>query len=122
VKTDIPSAAPPPPAASSVAALGPVSILSGVAGRSVEQLQVDLARVLRAAQPNRQLVERAEDGSPKIPSLIAVFLLSQVGAAVGRPKLVNLSRVRREDMRSIGGVARLVHRILHPVPAGPLAS
>jgi hypothetical protein len=122
VKTDIPSAAPPPPAASSVAALGPVSILSGVAGRSVEQLQVDLARVLRAAQPNRQLVERAEDGSPKIPSLIAVFLLSQVGAAVGRPKLVNLSRVRREDMRSIGGVARLVHRTLHPVPAGPLAS
>lgn len=122
VKTDIPSAAPPPPAASSLVALVPVAILSGVAGRSVEQLQGDLARVLQAAQPNRQLVERADDGSPKVPSLIAVFLLSQVGAAVGRPKLVNLSRVRREDMRSIGGVARLVHRTLHPVPAGPLAS
>lgn len=88
----------------------------------MEQLQDDLARVLRAAQPNRQLAERADDGSPKIPSLIAVFLLSQVAAAVGRPKLVNLSRVRREDMRSLGGVARLVHRTLHPVPAGPLAS
>lgn len=122
MKTDIPSAAPPPPAASSLVALVPVAILSGVAGRSVEQLQGDLARVLQAAQPNRQLVERADDGSPKVPSLIAVFLLSQVGAAVGRPKLVNLSRVRREDMRSIGGVARLVHRTLHPVPAGPLAS
>jgi hypothetical protein len=51
-----------------------------------------------------------------------VFLLSQVGVVVGRPKLVNLAHVQREDMRSLGGVARLVHRTLHPVPAGPLAS
>lgn len=123
VKTDIPSVAPPPPPASSrVLTLGSAAILAGVSGRTVDQLQGDLTRVLRSAQPNRQLVDLADDGSPKIPSLVAVFLLSQVGAAVGRPRLVNLSRVRREDMRSLGGVARLVHRTLHPVPAGPLAS
>jgi len=97
-------------------------ILKEAAAKTVEQLQEDLTRVLRAAQPNRQLSELAADGSPKIPSLVAVFLLSQVGKAVGRPRLVNLSQVRREDMRSLGGVARLVHRTLHPVPAGSLAS
>jgi len=123
VKTDIPSVAPPPPPASSpVVTLGSAAILAGVTGRSVDQLQGDLSRVLRAAQPNRHLADLADDGSPKIPSLVAVFLLSQVGVAVGRPKLVNLAHVQREDMRSLGGVARLVHRTLHSVPAGPLAS
>jgi hypothetical protein len=124
VKTDISSTAPPPPPAVPPAAVvtGAAVILQGAAARTVDQLEEDLARVLRAAQPNRQLSELADDGSPKIPSLIAVFLLSQVGAALGRPRLVNLSRVRREDMRSIGGVARLVHRTLHPVQAGFLAS
>ncbi len=123
VKTDIPSVAPPPPAnLRSTAVPSAALILREVAGRTVRQLQDDLTRVLRAAQPSRQLSELADDGSPKIPSLVAVFLLSQVGAAVGRPRLVNLSRVRREDMRSLGGVARLVHRTLQPVPAGPLAS
>lgn len=124
VKTDAPSAAPPPP---SVAVPPPASpsaatILSEAATSTVEQLQSDLTRLLRAAQPNRQLTEMADDGSAKIPSLVAVFLINQVGASVGRPKLVVLSQVRREDLRSLGGVARLVHRTLHPVPAGPLAS
>lgn len=88
----------------------------------VDQIEADLTRLLRAAQPNRQLAEMADDGSPKIPSLVAVFLINQVGVSVGRPKLVNLSRVNKVDLRSMGGVARLVHRTLHPVPAGPLAS
>jgi len=97
-------------------------ILGQAAARTVEQLQEDLTRVLGAAQPKRLLSELAADGSPKIPSLVAVFLLSQVAKAVGRPKLVDLSRVRREDMRSMGGVARLVYRTMHPVSAGSLAS
>jgi hypothetical protein len=45
-----------------------------------------------------------------------------VGNAVGRPKLVNLSKVRREELRSLAGVARLVHRSLHPVPSESKAS
>ena len=124
VKTDITSVAPPPPplAVTPTAVPTTATILSAVATRTVDQLQSDLRGVLRAAQPNRRLQEMADDGSAKIPSLVAVFLISQVGASVGRPRLVDLSRVRREDLRSLGGVARLLHRTLHPVPAGPLAS
>lgn len=96
--------------------------MTAVATRTVDQLEADLTRLLRAAQPNRQLSELADDGTPKIPSLVAVFLINQVGAAVGRRKLVDLSRVQRADLRSMRGVARLVHRTLHPVTAGPLAS
>jgi hypothetical protein len=123
VKTDITSVAPPPPP---VVTPTPVpttaTILAAVTTRTVDELQSDLTRLLLAAQPNRQLTEMADDGSAKIPSLLAVFLINQVGASVGRPKLVDLSQARREDLRSLGGVARLVHRKLHPVPAGPLAS
>lgn len=122
VKTDITSVAPPPPVAAPPAAPANAAILASVTTRTVDQLQSDLTRLLGAAQPNRQLTDVADDGSPKIPSLVAVFLVNQVGASVFRPKLVDLSRVRREDLRSLGGVARLVHRTLHPVPAGPLAS
>ena len=120
MKTDIPSVAPPPPVPG-VAPSG-VTVLPAVTTRTVDQLEVDLTRLLRAAQPNRQLTEMADDGSPKIPSLVAVFLINRVGASVGRPKLVDLSKVNKVDLRSMGGVARLVHRTLHPVPAGPLAS
>jgi len=123
VKTDTISAAPPPPNPVAAGLVRSTALILGQASaRTVEQLQEDLTRVLRAAQPKRQLSELAADGSPKIPSLVAVFLLSQVGKAVSRPKLVDLSRVRREDMRSMGGVARLVYRTLHPVSAGSLAS
>lgn len=123
VKTDIASVAPPPPvAAPPTAAPANAAILASVTTRTVDQLQSDLTRLLRAAQPNRQLADMADDGSAKIPSLVAVFLINQVGASVSRPKLVDLSRVRREDLRSLAGVACLVHRTLHPVPAGPLAS
>jgi hypothetical protein len=123
VKTDIPSPAPPPPPSPAFAAVpSAAGILRGVAARTVDQVQGDLTRVLQAAQPNRQLSELADDGSPKIPSVLAVFLLGQVGAAVGRPKLVDLSKVQREDLRSLGGVARLVHRALHPATAARLAS
>jgi hypothetical protein len=123
VKTDITSVAPPPPPAAPLPAVQThAAILASVTTRTVDQLQSDLTGLLRAAQPNRQLADVADDGSPKIPSLVAVFLINQVGGSVSRPKLVDLSRVRREDLRSLGGVARLVHRTLHPVPAGPLAS
>jgi hypothetical protein len=123
VKTDIASVAPPPPPAAPPAAVPTnAAILASVTTRTVDQLQSDLTRLLRSVQPNRQLTDMADDGSPKIPSLVAVFLLNQVGASVSRPRLVDLSRVRREDLRSLGGVTRLVHRTLHPVAAGPLAS
>ena len=96
--------------------------LTAVATRSVAELEQDLTGVLRRSQPTRGLSELAADGSPRVPSLVSVWLISQVGNAVGRPKLINLSKVRREELRSIGGVARLVHRTLHPVPSEAKAS
>lgn len=100
----------------------PAAPLAAVRTRSVAELEQDLTDLLRAAQPTRTLSELAVDGSPCVPSLVSVWLISQVGNAVGRPKLVNLSKVRREELRSIGGVARLVHRTLHPVPSEEVAS
>jgi hypothetical protein len=125
MKTDVPSLAPPPPPPPS-AKTGTVAggALAVVALRSVSELERDLTQVLQAARLNRALSERASDGTAKIPSLVAVYLLNQVAVALGRPKLVSLSKlkVRREELRSIGGVARLVHRTLHPAPAETVAS
>src|SRR3954447_24901536 len=105
-----------PPKRNSLPATRPATPLAEVRTRSAVELERDLTDLLRKARPACVLNEVAGDGSPKVASLVSVWLLSQVGNAVGRPKLVNLSKVRREDLRSIGGVARLVHRTLHPVP------
>ena len=119
VKNDIPAKGAIAPPKRRVASVAP---LAAVATRSVAELEQDLTGVLRLAQPTRGLSELAADGSPRVPSLVSVWLISQVGNAVGRPKLINLSKVRREELRSIGGVARLVHRTLHPVPSEVKAS
>src|SRR4051812_26568571 len=100
----------------------PAAPLAAVRSRSVAELEQDLTDLLSGAQPTRTLSELAADGSPRVPSLVSMWLISQVGNAVGRPKLVNLSKVRREELRSIGGVARLVYRILHSVPSEVKAS
>lgn len=118
VKSDIPAkGAIAPPKRKGPASSGPATPLAQVRTRSAVELERDLTDLLRRARPTCVMTEVAADGSPKVASLVSVWLLSQVGNAVGRPKLVNLSKVRREELRSIGGVARLVHRTLHPVPA-----
>jgi hypothetical protein len=83
---------------------------------SVAELETDITALLLSSQPASLSSEIASDGTPRVASLVAVWLISQAGAAVGRPKLVNLRAVRREELRSLGGVARLLHRTLHPVP------
>jgi len=70
----------------------------------------------------RRLVDLAGDGSPKIPSLVAVWLISQVAAAVGIPKLVDIGKVRRESLRSLAGVAQLLHAAMHPADGQAKAS
>jgi hypothetical protein len=115
MKTDIPSMAPPPPAIQESVVSRSGSILESAGTKTINQLQIDLVQVLQIAQPIFQLTDMADDDTPKIPSLVAVFLISQIGVSVGRPKLVNLSHVRPEDLRSVGGIARLVHSTLHPV-------
>lgn len=121
VKSDIAAKgaiAPPKGRRTSMAAVP----LAAVQIRSVDELVQDLTALLREAQPTRTLNDIAADGSPRVPSLASVWLISQVGNAVGRPKLINLARVGREELRSIGGVARLLHRTLHPVPSEVKAS
>lgn len=106
----------PPRRITTPAASGTGGGLPDVRSRSVAELEHDIAGLL-ANRPGCALSEIADDGSPRVASLVSVWILSQVGKAVGKPKFVNLSNVRREELRSIGGVARLVHRTLHPVPA-----
>lgn len=122
VKSDIAARgaiAPPRPAGPSAPAADP---LAAVGSHSVAELEADLGSLLRSARPTCPLEEKAPDGSPRVPSLVSVWLISQVGRAVGRPKLVNLSKVRRDDLRSLAGVARVVHRALHPVSSEAKAS
>lgn len=122
VKSDIATRgaiAPPKPAGPPAPAAG---LLAAVRSRSVSELEADLGSLLRSAQPTCPLEEKAPDGSPRVASLVSVWLISQAGKAVGRPKLVNLSKVRRDDLRSLAGVARIVHRALHPAVSEAKAS
>lgn len=117
VKSDIPATgAIAPPKRKASRSDSPATPLADVLTRSAAELERDLTELLREARPTCMTTEVAADGSPKVASLVSVWLLSQVGKAVGRPKLLNLSKVGREELRSIGGVARLAHRTLHPLP------
>jgi len=81
------------------------------------ELQDHLESLLRVDAPNCSLDEPAGDGSPRIPSLVSVWLISQVGRIVGTPRLVKLSAVRSEDLRSLAGVARVTRGALDSLTA-----
>lgn len=51
------------------------------------------------------------DGTPEIDSMTAVWVVSTVGKAFDQP-LVRLSSVRRESLRSVGGVAALIRQAI----------
>lgn len=55
------------------------------------------------------------DGTRAIKSLIGVWLISQAGAVVGRPRLVNLARSDKSLLKSVGGVAKLVRVALNAI-------
>ena len=86
-----------------------------------DRLEVHLQTLVHQGMPSRQLKERAEDGSPRVPSLVSVWLIGQVGHAIGQPKLVKLSSVKdKKDLGSLAGVARLMKAALdelHPAQA-----
>lgn len=118
MKSDVPSLAPPPPGRiPPPTPLPGAHPLSDAGSRSVAELAVDLEDTLRRGKGSLPL-SPAGDGTPAVPSLIAVWLLSEVGKALGVKRPVNLSKVTdRDDLRSVGGVARLLHGVLHPAPA-----
>ena len=80
---------------------------------SESQIQDYLERMLgEVGAPGGGLQEVAGDGSPSISSMVAVWLLSQVGGTVGKPRLVNLASTRGADLRSLAGVARVLRGAL----------
>ena len=76
-------------------------------------LESHLQDLLHRVKPGLQPEEPGEDGSPPVASLVAVYLISQIGHTVGERKLINLSKVKNnEDLRSLKGVTRLVGEAL----------
>jgi len=71
-----------------------------------------LARLKNRTPEELLAAGAAPDGSVAIKSLIAVCLIGTVGKAFGRPRLVNLAQVPRDDLRSVRGVARLIRATL----------
>jgi hypothetical protein len=86
-----------------------------------EALAREFARIMATAQ-GRRIDEAigdpvAEDGTPILDSMTAVFLVAIIGKAVGRQPLINLGRVDRDALRSAGGLARLLHSAIRVLPA-----
>ena len=78
-----------------------------------DALEGHLQQLLRRGRPGQQFAEPAEDGSPRLPSLVSVWLISKVGHAVGRQKVISLAKVEdNKDLRSLAGVARLLGEAL----------
>lgn len=122
MKSDVPSLAPPPPTAAPPTPLTGSRPLSEVRNRTVSELERDLEETLRRGMSALELAP-AGDGTPEIASLVAVWLLSEVEKAIGEKRPVDLSKVPdSQQLRSVGGVARLLHAAFHPVPSTALAS
>ena len=81
---------------------------------------------LWAAMTNRPAQELAAgdvhpDGTARISSQVAVWLIGRVSAAYGRRKLINLSRVKDlESLRSLGGLTGLLGSVINADTEGTL--
>lgn len=90
--------------------------LPSLAGASEGEIRGYLEQILgEAGAPSCSLQELAGDGSPSISSMVAVWLISQVGSTVGKPKLVNLASTQGPDLRSMAGLARVLRGALDTV-------
>lgn len=81
---------------------------------------------LWAAMTNRPVYELAagemhQDGTVRISSQVAVWLIGRLSEAYGRRKLVNLSRVKDvESLRSLGGLTGLLGAAINSETEGTL--
>ena len=106
VKSDIDSGAPPLPSAP----FKPSATPDEIHEMSLDALQAYLEDLLPKAMPGRGSEDRAADGSPCVPSLVAVCLISMVEHAAGKRKLVSLANVQnKDDLKSVRGVVKLLH-------------
>lgn len=114
MKSDVPSNAPPPPAPTPAVPTAPP--FATVRSWSADDICRALDEFVRRVKTHLPF-DPAADGSAGIPSLIAAWLLTEVGKDIGLAKSpVNLAAVKdRNDLRSVAGVARLLHREFHPV-------
>jgi hypothetical protein len=89
----------------------PVAELERLRGLSLFDLErhiADLLDNLRRREGATDALELHEDGSTRVASMVAVYLLAEVASTVGRARLVTLSTVARELLESVHGLARLV--------------
>lgn len=109
---ELPPAAPPPRPRRVPVVADPTRIKSLDVDGLVQELTDLLARLKNQTPAELLAAEVAPDGSVAVKSQIAVCLIGTVGKAFGRPRLVNLARVPRDDLRSIRGIARLIRGAL----------
>lgn len=95
-----------------------VALVSGLSRSSLRAADANALSAtllsLWAAMTNRPVNELAsgemhQDGTVRISSQVAVWLIGRISEAYGRHKLVNLSRVKEiESLRSLGGLTGLL--------------
>jgi len=86
---------------------------SQLVAMTVSELEGHLQEWLDWSGFNRLPQQVSADRSPQVSSLIAVWLISQIGDAVGQKKLINLSKIEnKESLRSIAGISKLLHRAI----------
>ena len=120
VKSNIDSGALPPPQSEP---LTTAVTVDEILAMDANALQTHLQQRLQGAIPGRHAGERAEDGSPSVSSLESVWVISQIGHAVGQPRLVKLSEVdNKADLSSLRGLTRVVGKALDALRPARMAS
>jgi hypothetical protein len=124
VPTVVPTVPTAPATPATVSLAQRVSAIPGLTRASLQQLDrsalqqtlLELCAALGGRTPAEVAAgELHENGTPRVSSLVAVWLLGRVSEAYGSPgrKLVKLSQVRDVDvLRSIGGVTGLLIRAI----------
>lgn len=95
----------------------PVAELARLRAMSVPDLEryvADLLDALRHRERADDPLELHEDGSTRVASMVAVYLLTEVASNIGRARLVTLSSVSRELLESVHGLAKLIVNSIAP--------
>lgn len=106
------SATPVPAAPAVVDPTGELTRLRGIDEHAMQQHVQGLLEGLRQREGAVDPLEPHQDGTTAIGSMIAVYLLTEVAASIGQPRLVALASVDRELLESVRGLAKLVRRHL----------
>jgi len=95
----------------------PVAELARLRAMSVPDLERHVADLLDALWHRETAgdpLELHEDGSTRVASMVAVYLLTEVASNIGRARLVMLSSVSRELLESVHGLTQLIVSSITP--------